>query len=127
MAEKVAKFSANGGPLEVEIVIGQIKRGDFEIVLFDRNDSNPILVGKNRNGREISYKYLIERPLNELDGSLLMWDVIIGASTTGSAQTWSITLIIRQNGQAIEDGVITNRGEFEIITHMADEVRLRVI
>jgi len=124
MPEKVATFSANGGPLEVEIVIGQIKRGNFEISLFDRNGEN-LQVEEDRNGRGISYKYLLEPTLEVLNGALLMWNVIIKAATTQVGQRWSVTLIVTQDGRPIEDGIIPNSGDFEIVTIMDDEMRLR--
>lgn len=125
MANESVKLLASDGQPEIEIVIGQIQRGDFEIILFDKNDSNPILIGSNHNKNVQAFKFIVNRPINQLDGSLLMWDVIIGASTTGS-QSWSITLLIKQNGKVVENGKIVNRGEFEIVTQMSDEVRLEV-
>lgn len=125
MADKIAELKIADGQVEVEIVIGQIQRGDFEIVLYDKNGLNPLLVGRGRNGRAVAYKYVIERPIDELDDSTIIWDVIIGASTTNQ-QSWSVTLHIRQKGQIVRGGTITNRGEFEVITQMSDEVRLNL-
>lgn len=126
MANEAVKLSRNNGPVEIEIVIGQIQRGDFEIVLFDKNDSNPILVGSNHNKDVEAFKFIVKKSVDQLDGSLLMWDVIIGASTTGT-QFWAVTLLVKQKGILAENGKIVNRGEFDTVTQMSDEVRLTVI
>jgi hypothetical protein len=127
MANNEAQLSRNDGQPEVEIIIGQIKRGDFEIVLYDADGRNPITIAADHNGQAISYKYKIEKPINQLNGSTLIWDVIIGASDTGAGQNWAVTLKITQNGKVVPGGNILNQGQFEIIDHMSDEVRLIVI
>src|SRR5437867_1926273 len=103
MAEKEAKFSKTGGKLELEISIEENQTGTCQYFVFDKND--------NRLQRETGDKtiniFQINSDPKDLDGALLMWDAVINGPDTPN-QKWKVTMKIRQDGQTIEGGVITN-------------------
>ena len=45
MPENVTKFDPNGGPLEVQIIIGENKIGICNFFLFDKNDGPQLQYG----------------------------------------------------------------------------------
>lgn len=126
MAENIAELSSTNGQPEVEIVIGQINRGDFDIVLYDSKGLNPLVIGRGGNNDAVAHRYSIGRSFQELDGSTLIWDVIIGASTEDENQNWSVTLIVTQRGNVVTGGQITDQGVFSDIDQMSNELRFTV-
>jgi len=121
--EKVAKFSKDGGPLEIEIEIGQNKTGKCNFFLFDKNGNQL----QNGSGKKTNNIFQLNGTLKELDGALLTWDATInGPNQPG--QTWKVTMTIRQDGQAIKGGVNPNGDPptFQLVHVMDDKVRLEV-
>ena len=120
MAEKEAKFSAAGGPLEVEIAIGEIKVATSDLFIFDKNGKRL----QHNAGDENDDTFPITKPLGLLDDAIVRWTAIINAPNNKPNQKWTVTATIRQDGQPIEDGVIPNSGTFQTVTVMTDKVRL---
>lgn len=118
--EKVAKFSANGGQIEVEIGIGQIKVASTDLFIFDRTGKRI----QHNAGNEIDDTFPVSQPLSALDDAVVRWTAIINAPNNKPNQKWEVTTTIRQNGHPIENGVISNSGTFQTVTVMTDKVRL---
>lgn len=119
--EKVAKFSAGGGPLEVEIAIGQIKVATTNLFIFDKTGKRI----QHNASDESDDTFPVSKPLSVLDDAVVKWTAIINAPNKKPNQKWAVTTTIRQDGQPIEDGVIPNSGTFQTVTVMTDEVRLK--
>lgn len=126
MPENIATLSAAGGHPEVEIVIGNLQRGDHLIVLFDENDQNGIVVGQSNNGVPVAYRYQIPKPLSQLNQNILRWNCIIGTSSTGE-EIASVTVRIIQNGQIVKGGEIITRERITVLGFIKDKARLRVV
>lgn len=121
MADKKAKFSDKGGPLELEITIGQNKTGKVNFVLFDKDDKNL----EHGSGKQSVNTFPIATAISELDGALLTWDATINGNNK-KGQKWKVTMTIRQDGQPIQDGIIANGDPptFTLVHVMDDKVRL---
>lgn len=119
--EKVAKFSADGGPLEVEVAIGQAKVATTDLFIFDKTGKRL----QHNAGDEIDDTFPVNKPLSVLDDAVVRWTAIINAPNNKPNQKWLVTTTIRQDGKPIEDGVITNSGTFQTVTVMTDKVRLK--
>ncbi len=125
MPENIAELSANGGQPEVEIVIGQLQRGDHSIILLDRNGENGVIVGETNNGIPVAYRYQIPKPLSALDGSELRWNCIIG-TMSGGEENASATVRIIQDDQVVSGGTIVTRKKIDGLGLIDDKVRLNV-
>jgi hypothetical protein len=110
MPEEVAKFSAAGGNLEIEIEIGENKTGTCYFYLYDKNDTQ-LQQGK---GVKSKNKFTITSPRSALDGATLMWEATINGPDKPN-QPWSLTMTIRQDGQTLEGGFIPNDGTFQLV------------
>jgi hypothetical protein len=128
MAEKVAMFSANGGPLEIEIRIEKNKTGRINFFLLDKQDEH--LDHGSGDKTVNTFKIHPSITTTQLDGASLLWDAKIHGPNKPD-QTWGITIIIRQDGQRIEDGVIEypdpngdDPKTFKLILFVTGEVRL---
>lgn len=124
MAEVEAKFSKRGGQLEVEVVVGQRNGGRFIIVLFDEHGHNLQQI-RGRVDTDEPTNFLLNSSPTILDNALLMWNIRIQSSNNKPNQLWSVTLIIRQDDEPIEGGVITDRGTFQTVIEKDYEVRLK--
>lgn len=121
MAEKIAKFSADGGPLEVEVAIGQIKVATTDLFIYDKTGKRI----QHNAGDEIDDTFPVSKPLSVLDDTVVRWRAIINAPDKEPNQKWAVTTTIRQDREPIEGGVISNSGTFQTVTVMTDEVRLK--
>lgn len=125
--EKVAKFSANGGPLEIEIRIEKNKTGRINFFLLDSHDEH--LDHGAGNHTVNTFKIPPSITAAQLDGASILWDAKIHGPDRPN-QIWEIILIIRQDGRRIEDGVIKypygdDSNTFQSRIFVTGEVRLR--
>lgn len=118
--EKVAEFSATGGPLEVEISIGQIKVATTDLFIFGQTGKRI----QHNAGNEIDDTFPVSQPLSVLDDSVVRWTVVINAPNNKPNQKWAVVTSIKQGGKPIKGGVISNSGTFQTVTVMTDKVRL---
>jgi hypothetical protein len=126
MADKVPQLSKDVDDVFVEIIIGNINRGSFEIIVFD-DAGNPTLIGRAFNGNGVAHKFKIPKTAKELNKHKLDWNVSFGASTEKPDQNWSVTMLITQNNKIVPDGEIPDRGQFTSFGFMHHKVRLQII
>ena len=126
MPENTAILSAKGGQPEVEIVIGNLQRGDHLIVLFDENDENGVIVGQMNNGVPVAYRYQIPKLLSGLDGNNLLCNCIIGTSLTVE-EIASVTMRVIQDDRVVPGGEIITRERITVLGFIKDSVRLSVV
>lgn len=100
MAEKEAKFDKNGGPIEIDIEIGQSKTGLWTLFLFDKNKKRLL----REEGDSAIATIPITNPLTDLDNALLMLDATINGANKPN-QRWKVTMTIKQDGNPIQNGV----------------------
>jgi hypothetical protein len=129
MAVREAKFSATGGPLEIEIRIEKNKTGRVNFFLLDRHDEH--LDHGAGNLTVNTFKINPNLTAEQLNGASLLWDAKIHGPDKPN-QIWQIIIIIRQDGERIEDGIIEfpdpdgeDSNTFQSRIFVTGEVRLR--
>ncbi len=129
MADKIAELSINGNQPRVDISITQpdnLPRGRFQIILYDSNKRNPILVGEERNDvANPNGNFPIPRQLSQLDDCWLWFRASI-ADPNGIPQRWFLRVKIIQDGQVVDGGNYIKEATFDSFARINDDVTLNV-
>ena len=99
MAKQLARISRNGGDPEVEIRFGDANLGVYRIYRW-RSERQPEEIRAGTLG-----------PVVELEGSKISYEAIIQSPLTGADQPYAMFLEIRQDGEAVPGGSITESGK----------------
>ena len=129
MAEKIANLSANDGQPTVEISISRTNgflRGMYRILLYDRNDTHPTLVGTNGDDvANTNGSFIINTPVAQLNDCWLRYRVFVGGDNEVVGQ-WFLNIKILQNDQIVDGGNIKYQSNFDSLDFIGDKVRLKI-
>jgi hypothetical protein len=127
MAEKIARLKKADGTPDVEIIIGQAQWGSYDLILWDEDGLNEATIGSGLNVDQIPDKFPINKPLTQLNGSLLSWEVSIASFAGKEGELYSVTIKITQNNAVVPGGEIVNSGGLSGAAFVNDFVRLLVL
>lgn len=113
MPHKRISLRRDGGLPTVELSFGQALFAKYDILLYDRNGSNPADVARNEtNADDRSDTYTIGNRLQDLDFRILFWQAAISVLDQRPDQTYQMRATIRQDGNVVgafeRAGSITN-------------------
>jgi hypothetical protein len=129
MADKIAELSRNGGEPRVDISITQpndLPRGRYQIILYDSNKRNPMLIGDNDGHVDNpSGNHPFPLPLSQLDDCWVWFRASIGGSDD-IPRRWFLKVKIVQDGQVVDGGNYIKEATFDSYDRIHDQVRLNV-
>lgn len=109
MADTLTVLAVGGGVPEVEIVIGQAQFGTYEIYLWDSDGTSPRLIGKGLNTDSLPDVHPIG-PAAALGGKKMTWQCVVSAPKKSPGQKYSVTVIVRQDGNVCENSPYQQTG-----------------
>jgi hypothetical protein len=107
-----AKLDKKAGDPQIEIIIGQAQQGRYTVRLWDQEGKNPVIIAEGVNWDNVADIHTIGS-VDKLDKRIVTWDVIVSALSSGPGQFYSVTVTIRQKGEAVEGGVFQEAGKLE--------------
>jgi hypothetical protein len=113
MAHKRVSLRKDGGLPTVELHFGQLLFAKYDILLYDRNGSNPEDIARNEtNSDNKSDTYTVGSSLEDLNFRILFWQAAISVLDERPDQTYLMRAIISQDGNVVgtfeRAGSITN-------------------
>lgn|SRR5262245_56187490 len=124
--EKTATLSKTGPQPQVEIIIGQLHWGKYDIYLWNPDGTSNQKVGSGLNVDQIPDIFTISQPLATLDRCMLSWEVPVAPFQTAPNQRYSVTVKITQGGALVPGGQIIDEGPLNGGEYVYDFVRLSV-
>jgi hypothetical protein len=114
MASTVASVSLNpaGGIPEVEVIFGQAQVGVYRSFLWDNQGNNPQPIAHGNNVDGLPDKFSVGIAAAALSGLFLSVEAVIQTATSAPQQLYSITVLIRQDGNVVPGGLIQENGQF---------------
>ena len=105
-------LNAAGGIPEVEVIFGQAQIGVYRSFLWDTQANNPQPLAHGNNVDGLPDKVSIGLSVNVLTGRYLSVEAIIQTATSALGQLYSLTVLIRQDGEVVSGGLIQDNGQF---------------
>jgi hypothetical protein len=100
-----------GNP-SVEVIFGHAALGTYRVFLWDAAGKNPSLLAHGNNIDEVVDMFEIAKSPEELDGSILSYELIVQAPEPKDGQMYSVTISVRQEGNVCDGGLIQETGTF---------------
>jgi hypothetical protein len=119
MAGRKIKISRAGGVPNIEVVIGYANWGTYKIKIWDENGKNPQVIGEGFSGDDISDLFSIGSPA-ALQGKTLSWKVRVAAPEEGETNQYHITVLLKQDGKILKDGLYTYADQFDGVKTVGD-------
>lgn len=119
-----ATLNPAGGIPEIEVIFGQAQIGVYRSFLWDNqaNNSQQLAHGNNVDG--LPDKFSVGVAASALSGLYISVEAIIQTATIAPNQLYSITVLIRQDGNVVAGGLVQDAGQFSSNTiSLAEFVR----
>jgi hypothetical protein len=100
------------GKPAVEIIFGQAHVGNYRFFLWDIEGKNPELLSHGNNVDDVLDTFEIDETPANLDGRILSYEVIVQAAEARPEQLYSVNATVRQQGEVVSGGVISETGKF---------------
>ena len=115
----------NGVPT-IEIVVGFALFATYKIKLWDKTGKNPSVIGNGISGDAIDDEFKVGA-ITSLDKRYLSWKAVVaGFEEEGSQEQNHVTVLIRQKGKTVPNGVFTYSGILEKVKTIGGLVKLKV-
>ncbi len=108
MSIRSVQLSRSGGIPEVEFIIGDAQLGVYRTYLWDENNASEE-IGHGNNVDNVVDRYPLRAPA-DLENQTISWEILIQAPSTAPGQTYSVSVIIRQDGAVATGGAIQEAG-----------------
>jgi hypothetical protein len=107
-----AGLNPAGGIPEVEVIFGQAQIGTYRSFLWDTSASNPQQLAHGNNVDGLPDKFTVGVAANALPGRYVSVEAVIQTATSAPGQLYSLTVLIRQDGNVVAGGLIQDTGQF---------------
>lgn len=105
-----------GGAPETEVIFGQAQIGVYRCFLWDNQAKNPQPVAHGNNVDGLPDKFSLGVAAGALAGRYFSVESVIQTATTEPGQLYSLTVLIRQDGNVVPGGLIQESGQFSTNT-----------
>lgn len=114
MGSTIASVTLNsaGGIPEVEVIFGQAQVGVYRSFIWDIQGNNPQSIAHGNNVDGLPDKFTVGIAAGALSGRYLSVEAVIQTATSAPGQLYSITVLIRQDGNVVPGGLIQDNGQF---------------
>ncbi len=114
MASTIASVTLNpaGGIPEIEVIFGQAQVGVYRSFLWDNQGNNPQALAHGNNVDGLPDKFSIGVAASGLSGRYVSVEAVIQTATSAAGQLYSMTVLIRQDGNVAPGGLIQDNGQF---------------
>ena len=102
-----------GGIPEVEVIFGQAQIGVYRSFLWDNQANNPQPLAHGNNVDGLPDKFSVGVAASALTGRYLSVEAVIQTATSAPGQLYSITVLIRQDGNVVPGGLIQDTGQLD--------------
>lgn len=127
MAESVKELvikKADGTPT-IEIVVGFALWATYKFKLWAKDGTDSDVIGNGFSGDSIDDEFKIGT-VSSLNGRNLTWKVIAAGFEDGGQEQYQITILIRQKGKTVPNGVFTYSGVLDDVVAVGGFVKLKV-
>lgn len=101
-----------GGIPEIEVIFGQAQVGVYRSFLWDSQANNPRSLAHGNNVDGLPDKFSIGVAASALSGQYVSVEAVIQTATSSPGQLYSMTVLIRQDGNVVPGGLIQDNGQF---------------
>jgi len=114
MGSTIASLTLNpaGGIPEVEVIFGQAQVGVYRSFLWENQGNNPQPLAHGNNVDGLPDKFSVGAAPGTLSGRFLSVEAVIQTASSAAGQLYSITVLIRQDGNVVPGGLIQENGQF---------------
>ena len=112
MSENIIKLKKTHGSPTVEIIIGRANFGTYKVKLWDKDGSNPKLIGTGFNDDAIDDEHSING-FGSINGKFLSWKATTAKPDNTSSARYGVTVLIRQKGKTVEGGLYQYSGKLK--------------
>lgn len=101
-----------GGIPEVEVIFGQAQVGVYRSFLWDNQANNPQPIAHGNNVDGLPDKFSVGVAASALSGRYVSVEAVIQTATSAAGQLYSLTVLIRQDGNVVPGGLIQDNNQF---------------
>lgn len=123
---RIVKLSSAAGPPEVEIIFGQAHVGSYRCFLWDKNGENSQEIAHGNNVDPLPDKFSLGLSATDLNQRIFSCEAIISAPSSGPGQLFSLTILFRQDGIVVSNGMIQHNGALDDSKALVEFVRFTV-
>lgn len=115
MPQEIAevKLETSKGKPSVEIIFGQAHLGNYRCFLWDASGKNSTQLAHGNNIDDVLDVFTIPNDPADLNQRIFSYEVIIQAAEAKEGQLYSLTIMVRQNGDVCTGGLIQETGKLE--------------
>jgi hypothetical protein len=96
----------------VEVVFGDTNVGNYRCFRWDPKGKTAKTLAHGNNVDEAIDKFTLDKDAVDLTDDLISYEVIIQAPEARAGQLYSVMIMIRQDGDLCEQGLIQQTGQF---------------
>lgn len=113
--EHIVVLRASGGIPEIEFIIGNAQWGSYRLSLHRPGPAGGQEIGQGVNWDNVSDRFAIGLPAQELHACLLSWTIAITPVTVGDPYVARVN--VYQGNQVVDGGTILHQGTTLLQTH----------
>jgi hypothetical protein len=113
------------GRASVEIIFGEAHLANYRFFLWDPGGKDPVQLAHGNNIDDVLDTFEIEKEPAELEECILSYEIIVQAAEARDGQVFSVTIMVRQEGQVCGGGVVQETGTFRDVKSIIGFRRFR--